>query len=147
MTQSLLCTPAYTTLVRDWLPYWTASVRYQLLTFSHLNPSPPAYHQRSRIHADILTYNACHEPPVTDASNPKNNCTKNDRLQCLMFLVIFSPQPDYDLFCETLNLHGILKSKPLFFFFQWNFLLIKCTGWIGLTRSPLAHVGKQKHLC
>ena len=45
LTQSLLCTPTYTTLVRDRLPYWTASVRYQLLTFSHLNPSPPTYHQ------------------------------------------------------------------------------------------------------
>ena len=47
LTQSLLCTPAYTTLVRDWLPYWAASVRYQLLTFSHLNLPPPTYHQRS----------------------------------------------------------------------------------------------------
>ena len=27
LTQSLLCTPSYTTLVRDWLPYWTASFR------------------------------------------------------------------------------------------------------------------------
>ena len=32
LTQSLLCTPTYTTLVRDWLPHWTASVRYQLPT-------------------------------------------------------------------------------------------------------------------
>jgi hypothetical protein len=36
----------------------TRYVRYQLLTFSHLNPSPPTNHQRSRIHVDRLTYNA-----------------------------------------------------------------------------------------
>jgi len=27
--------------------HWIASVRCQLLTFSHLNASPPTYHQRS----------------------------------------------------------------------------------------------------
>ena len=76
LTQSLLCTPTYTTLVRDWLPYWTASVRYQL-TFSHLNLSPPTYHhQRSRIHVDRLTYNARHESSVNDASNPKKQLYK-----------------------------------------------------------------------
>ena len=62
---SYLCCP-------DVLSMVGASVRYQLLTFSHLNPSPPTYHQRSRIHVDRLAYNnACHEPSVTDASNPK----------------------------------------------------------------------------
>ena len=86
LTQSLLCTPTYTTLARDWLPYWTASVRYQRLTFSHLNLSPSTYHQRSRIHVDRLIYNACHGPSVTDASNPKNNYIKNNRLQCLCFM-------------------------------------------------------------
>jgi len=66
--ESILCTPTYTTLERALLPYWTASVRYQLLTFSHL--SPPSYRQRSQTYVDRLTYNACHEPSVTDASNP-----------------------------------------------------------------------------
>ena len=51
--------------------HWTASFRYPLLTSSHLNLSPPPYRQRSRIYADGLTYNACHEPSVTDFSNPK----------------------------------------------------------------------------
>jgi len=51
--------------------HWTASVRCPLLTFSHLNLSPPTYHQRSWIYVDRLTYNVCHEPSVTDAGNPK----------------------------------------------------------------------------
>jgi len=40
LTQSLLCTPTYTTLVRDCLPYWTASVRYQLPTVSPFKSLP-----------------------------------------------------------------------------------------------------------
>ena len=36
-----------------------------------LNLSPPTYHQWSRIYVDRLTHNACHEPSVIDASNPK----------------------------------------------------------------------------
>jgi len=71
MTQSLFCTATYTTLVHDWLPYWTTSIGYQLLKFSHLNLSPPSCRQWSQIYADRLTYNAYHEPSVTDASNPK----------------------------------------------------------------------------
>jgi len=51
--------------------HWIASVCCPLLTFSHLNLSPPTYLQRSWIYVDRLTYNACHEPSVTDASNPK----------------------------------------------------------------------------
>jgi len=51
--------------------HWTASVRCPLLTFSHLNLSPPTYHQRSWTYFDRFTYNACHEPSVTDASNPE----------------------------------------------------------------------------
>jgi len=48
-----------------------SSVHCPLLTFSHLNLSPPTYHQRSWIYVDRLTYNTCHEPSVTDASNRK----------------------------------------------------------------------------
>jgi len=103
LTQSLLCTPTYTTLVRDRLPYWIASVRYQLLTFSHLNPSPPTYHQRSRIYADRLTYNGCHGPSVTDASNPKNY-TKNDRLQHYETLRMLP-----DMVCT--HHHGVINSN------------------------------------
>ena len=51
--------------------HWIANVFCPLLTFSHLNLSPPTYHQRSWLYVDRLTYNACHEPSVTDASNPK----------------------------------------------------------------------------
>ena len=40
LTQSLLCTPTYTTLVRDWLPYSTASFRYQLPTVSPFKSLP-----------------------------------------------------------------------------------------------------------
>jgi len=38
--------------------HWTATVRCPLLTFSHLNLSPRAHHQRSWIYVDRLTYNA-----------------------------------------------------------------------------------------
>jgi len=37
------------------------------------------------MYVDRLTYNACHGPSVTDASNPKNNYIKNDRLQSAMY--------------------------------------------------------------
>jgi hypothetical protein len=33
-------TPTYTTLVHDWVPYRTASVRYQLLTVSEFKSLP-----------------------------------------------------------------------------------------------------------
>jgi len=71
LTQSLLCTPTYTTLRTRLNSHWIASVRCPLLTFSHLNLSPPTFHQRSWIYVDRLTYNGFHEPSVTDASNPK----------------------------------------------------------------------------
>jgi len=48
-TVTFLYSHLHTTLVRNWLPYWTASVRYQLLTFSHLNLSPSSYRQLSQI--------------------------------------------------------------------------------------------------
>ena len=38
--------------------HWIASVRYQLITFPHLNLSPPTHHQRSSIYVDRLTYSA-----------------------------------------------------------------------------------------
>jgi len=44
--------------------------------FSHLKLSPPTHHQWSWIHVGRLTYNACYEPSVTDASNPKKQLSQ-----------------------------------------------------------------------
>jgi len=86
LTQSVLYSHLHHTRTRL-NSHWIASVRCPLLTFSHLNLSPPTYHQRSRIYIHRLTYNnGCHGLSVTDASNPKNNYIKNDRLQYIKLL-------------------------------------------------------------
>ena len=66
------CTPSLTPLVRDWLPYWTASVRYQLQTFSPFK-SLPSYVSSAVVHIrwHIKSKTYGYEPSVTDASNPK----------------------------------------------------------------------------
>lgn len=57
---------------------------------------------------------------MTFAKTNVNVNTSHEKL-CLMFLVIFSPQPNHGLFCETLNLHSILKSNPFPFALEISF--------------------------
>ena len=71
LTQSLLCTPTYTTLVSDCFRTGLLVSVISSQPFPRLNLSLPTYHQRFWIYVDRLTYNACYERSVTDASNPK----------------------------------------------------------------------------
>ena len=46
LKHTVTCAPTYTTLVRDWLPYWTAGVPNQLLNVSPIK-SFPSYLSRT----------------------------------------------------------------------------------------------------
>jgi hypothetical protein len=84
--QSLLCTPTYTTLARDWIRTGLLASLYCSQPFRRLNLSPPTYHQRFWIYVDRLNpkRTAMDRPWLTPA-NLTNKYIKNVRLQYVRY--------------------------------------------------------------